>query len=192
MLLAAVALVIGVSRGQLKLGLEAPSIEERLARYPASAGAVIIKAQRRRALKRMLPAALLAAPLVVAVQFLPAHTLGAFLCEHLGPAEAVQLILRMFFPGLPVVLAIAALLAVVRALRVLRGGYLPPLDAVVMQDTIAVTGWRAKLHAWLVITVMPVMVAVLFYVTHAFVQTFDSDANRQALASMRCSKAFQK
>lgn len=185
------AVLWGVTNGRIKLQLSRqPSMEERLARYPASAGAVVVKAQRRRALMRMLPGAILAVPLVLAVQFLPAHTVAALLCEHLGPTEAVHWLLRMLFPGLPVMLAVAAIFAVNWSVRVLRGGYAPPLDAVLLHDTIAVTGWRAKLNAWLVLTVMPVMVVVSFYVTYAFVQTFDTEANRQALAAAKCLGSF--
>jgi hypothetical protein len=185
------AVLWGVTNGRIKLQLSRPpSMAERLARYPTSAGAVVIKAQRRRALMRMLPGAILTVPLVLAVQFLPAHTVTALLCEYLGPTEAVHWLLRMFFPGLPVMLAIAAIFAVNRSLRVLRGGYAPPLDSVVLHDTIAVTGWRAKLNAWLVLTVMPMMVVVSFYVTHAFVQTFDTEANRQTLGAAKCPQHF--
>ena len=147
LLLGGATVLWGLTNGKIRLQLSQPSMKERLARYPASAGAVVIKAQRRRALKRMLPGVILALPLVLAVQFVPTHTVAALLCEQLGPADAVHWLLWMFFPGLPAVLAVAAIFAVRWSLRVLRGGYAPPLDAVVFHDTIAVSGWRAKLHA---------------------------------------------
>jgi hypothetical protein len=109
----AAAVLWGVTNGRIQLKLNAQtSIEERLARYPASAGAIVIKAQRRRALMRMLPGIILAAPLVLAAQFLPAHRAAALLCKHLGPAEAAHWLLRMLFPGLPLLFAVAALFAV--------------------------------------------------------------------------------
>lgn len=189
--LGAVAFIWGIANddGDLTSKYER-ELQKRLARHPASAGAVVIKAQRARALKRMLPGAILALPPALAVQFVPTRTAAAWLCEQVGPAEASHWLLRMFFPGLLAVLAVAAAFAVVWALRVLRGGYAPPLDTIVFHDTIAVTGWRAKLHAWLVLTLMPLMVAVLFYVTHGFVQTFDTEANRQALIAAKRPNSF--
>lgn len=188
LLLGAAAVLWGVTNGKIKLQLSQPSVEERVARYPASAGAVVIKAQRTRALKRMVPVAILGAPLVLALQFAPTDSVVALLCERLGPAGAVHWLLRMLFPGLPVLFAVVAVMAMIWARRVLRGGYAPPLDAIVFHDTIAVTGWRAKLHAWLVLALMPSMGAALFYLSYGLVQTFDTEANRHTLEAAKCSQ----
>lgn len=191
MLLGGVAFIWGVATDDgSPESRQEQQLQKRLARYPASAGAVVIKAQRKRALKRMLPVVLLALPLMLTVQFFRTHTANTWLCDHIGAEQIVRWLTRMFFPGLPAVLAVAAAFAMLWAVRVLRGGYVPPLDSVVFHDTIAVTGWRAKLQAWATLTVMPLMVVVLFHVTHGLAQTFDTDANWRTLGAVKCPKFF--
>jgi hypothetical protein len=63
---------------------------------------------------------------------------------------------------------------------------------VVLNDTIAVTGWRAKMHGWLVLTLMPLMVALSAYLTHALVQTFEPQARQQSLVAAKCTEEQQR
>lgn len=188
-LLGACAILWGLTNGKIKLQLSPPrSIEERRALYPASAGAVIIKARPRRALLTLLPAAALAVALACLMPYVKREDLP-LLCGHLTAAEAARWIRLLVFPVLPATLSLIALFTAARAVRVLRGGYAPPLDAVVMQDTIAVTGWRARLQGLVGLLVMPVLVGVIACLAYATRQAFDEPGLQASVAAQCAARA---
>lgn len=157
-------------------------LERRLARYPASAGAVVIKGQPRRALWRMLPAALLAMGLALATS----QAGRGLLCDRLDAADAARWTLRLIFLGMPAALALLAAFEVSKAFRVLRGGYAPPLDAVLARDTIAVTGWRAKLQGAVGLVMAPLLVGVVACLAYGMRDAFDED-RLQARVAAQCA-----
>jgi len=146
-------------------------LEKRLARYPASARAVLIKAQPRQGWWRLALAALLAVALMVASTYMRG-SLGA-LCDRFGAAATARWLMLAFFPGLPLVLAPVFVVEFAKAVRIWRGGYAPPLDTVVSQDTIAVAGWRARLQAVVGLVMMPLLFGLLFHTAYGFSQSFD-------------------
>lgn len=160
-------------------------VERRLAGYPASAGAVIIKAQPRRALWQALPLAALAVAVMLATPYVKRNGLG-MLCDHLGIAEAARWIAFMCFPGLAVLLTLLASFEFTRAIRVLRGGYAPPLNTVLLHDAIAVTGWRARLQGITSLVMLPLMLGTLAYLTYNTRQSF-VEARLQAAIAAQCS-----
>ena len=175
LLLAAVALILGVARGQIKLGLDGgPSIEQRLARYPVSARAVIIKAQRQRAMRRAAPGLVAMLAFGGALLYLQ-HGGVDELCQRLGPARSLQYLLMLMFYGLPGFFVALALYESVKAAKVLRGGYRPPLDAVLFHDTVAISGWRAKAHGLVGVILLPALAAWVIYVGHSGYEHFAAD-----------------
>ncbi|PTT77112.1 hypothetical protein DBR42_25710 [Pelomonas sp. HMWF004] len=184
LLLALVALVLGLARGEIqpRLGRRPPA-EERLARYPASARAVIIKAQRRRALWRLAPQAVIGLAFLLAMTYAKQPGL-AWLCNRYGADAMLRGWLGLAFYELPGLLAVMAGVHVAYAIRVLRGGYLPPLDSVTLHDTVAVSGWRARLAGVLGITVLPVTAAVVMGLGHSTYQHFSAPS--QAAAPALC------
>lgn len=145
-------------------------LEKRLARYPASAGAVIIKAQPRRGWWWLALAALLAVAMMFAASYM--HSGLSVLCDRLGAPATARWLMLAFFPGMPIVLAPVFVFEFVKAVRIWRGGYAPPLDTVVFQDTIAVAGWRARLQAAVGLVVMPMLFGLLFHTAYGFSQSF--------------------
>ncbi|WP_457420117.1 hypothetical protein [Roseateles sp. P5_E7] len=146
-------------------------LEKRLARYPASAGAVIIKAQPRRGWWRLALAALLAIALMFASTYMRSGL--SLVCDRVGAAVTARWLMLAVFPGFPVVLTPVLAFEFAKAVRIWRGGYAPPLDTVVFQDTIAVTGWRARLQAVLGLVVMPMLFGLLFHTAYGFRQSFE-------------------
>lgn len=124
----------------------------------ASAGtdAVVVKGQPGRAFVRWAPTCLVALLVMFGMPYVQVHGLG-FLCGRLGVAETLRWTTALVCYGLPGFIVLITAVEVTTALRVLRGGYSPPLDAVLMQDTIAVTGWRAKARGWFGLVAMPLL-----------------------------------
>lgn len=182
LLLAAIALLLGVARGQLKLG--PLSIEERLARYPASARAVIIKG-RPIARWKLVLGALVGLGLICGVEAIKSHNAFAWVCGHLGAAGTLRLALLLMFPALPIVLLLATAPLVLESIRILRGGYAPPLDSKPMNDTIAVSGWRARVRGLVFLIVMPAMACWFAFLAHDLRQVFESGDPAARIAA-RC------
>ncbi|MDR7333265.1 hypothetical protein [Roseateles asaccharophilus] len=170
LLVVALALLVGVARGQLKLG--PLPIEERLARYPASARAVILRGRRPIARWKLALFALVGLGLVYGIELIKPHDTLAWLCGHLGAAETLRLLLLLMFPGLPVVLFLGIAPLVWQSIQILRGGYAPPLHSRPMHDTIAVSGWRAELQGLMGLIVLPAAFLVA-QATYDLSQSFD-------------------
>jgi hypothetical protein len=128
-----------------RLRVRAPTLQERLAQSPPEAKAVIIRADRRRALLRDLPWLLAALPLA-AITLWNKATHGEACAELFGIGRQ-RLLVGSFFYAVPVLVVVASLLTARQAVSVLRGGYWPPLDTPVYTDTLATTGPRARLRA---------------------------------------------
>ncbi len=136
---AAIANFLKTPREQRYRGISAASsIEERLKTYPASAQAVIIRANKRRALLKSAPYAVLALPPTLFVLWL--KTVGHPECARLLEVNAAYLSLLLVCYGLPIGLFILSLSFFSTGIRTVRTGYYPPLDAIVFSDTIATKG----------------------------------------------------
>lgn len=182
LLVGVLALLVGVARGQLKLG--PLPIEERLARYPASARAVILRG-RPIARWKLALFALVGLGLIYGVEVIKSHDALAWLCGHLGVTGTLNLLLSAIFPGLPVVLLLAMASAILESIRILRGGYAPPLDSKPMHDTIAVSGWRAQLKGLVVLIVMPVMACWCAFLAYDVRQSFEA-GNKASQMALKC------
>ncbi len=174
LLLGGIALIwhVVTDKGEAKAKHE-QALQQRLASYPASARAVIIRA-RPRTWRMWMPWLVLGVALAWGLPYLQHHGFQR-LCEHIGPASTLRWIWFLFFPGLPLLFLLPAAVAMTRALRILRGGYAPPLDSAPAQDTIAVSGWRARLRGMTNLILMPVLAGVLAYLCHNLRMTFEAD-----------------
>lgn len=143
---------------------------QRLASYPASAGAVVVKGQPVRAIWRLAPLWLIALLFMFGMPYVQVHGLG-FLCGRLGVAEALRWTTILICYGLPGIIVLLAAIEGFTSLRVLRYGYSPPLDAVLMNDTIAVAGWRAKARGWFGLVVLPLLAGWAIWLGHDLYKT---------------------
>lgn len=147
-------------------------LQKRLAAYPASARAVILRGKRPAGWKLALQIFVMVA---IALGMPKLQTPGtlALLCERFGAAETLQSLQLLIYPGLPIVLLLALFPLIVQSVRILRGGYAPPLDSVPTHDTIAVAGWRATLRGVVGLVLFPVLVGVVGYLAADMRQTFN-------------------
>jgi hypothetical protein len=129
----------------------------------------------------------LAALLAVALMFAASYMRSSLgmLCDRFGAAATTRWMMLAFFPGLPIVLAPVLVFEFAKAIRIWRGGYAPPLDTVVFQDTIAVTGWRARLQAAVGLVAMPILFGLLFHTAHGLRESFDDSRMQGAQCPAR-------
>lgn len=158
------------------------TLQKRLARYPASARAVILRGKRPAGWKLALYI-ILSIGLALGLPELRAQGTLALLCERFGAAQTMQVLLLLIYPGLPILLMLALSPLIAQSVRILRGGYAPPLDSVPTQDTIAVAGWRAVLRGVGGLALMPVLIGALGYNAASLRQSFDA---RPVSADARC------
>jgi hypothetical protein len=135
------------------------SLEERMQRYPPSAQAVIIKADRRRALRKTLPYVVCGLPPGLFVLWI-GHTPHAG-CETLLGVNAAYIAMLLLCYGLPVGLFLVSLSGARMGMRTLRTGYFPPLDAAVFAPTIATKGALARSRGAALIVLPFVMLYII-------------------------------
>lgn len=157
-------------------------LQKRLAAYPASARAVILRGKQPAGWKLALQIFVMVAIALGMPKLQTSGTL-ALLCERFGAAQTWQLLQLLIYPGLPIVLLLALSPLLVQSVRILRGGYAPPLDSVPTHDTIAVAGWRATLRGVGGLVLIPVLIGALGYNTASLRQSFDA---RPVSADARC------
>lgn len=168
-LLGVIALIVAVIKADR--GDAESILQKRLAAYPASARAVILRGKRPAGWKLALQIFVMVA-IALGMPKLQTPTL-ALLCERFGAAQTAQLLWLLIYPGLPIVLLLGLSPLLVQSVRILRGGYAPPLDSVPTQDTIAVAGWRATLRGVVGLVLFPVLVGVIGYLAADLRQTFN-------------------
>lgn len=111
---------------------------------------VMIAAQPRRARLRMLPYVLLFAPLVLLTMWLRYGSREVCAPLLFGIPHAYWGLLGMV--GVPILLLILSLTQIPSALKVLRDGYFPPLDAVLVRPTLARRGLMIRIvHGYLML-----------------------------------------
>ncbi|KQV53036.1 hypothetical protein ASC95_09710 [Pelomonas sp. Root1217] len=150
------------------------ALQKRLARYPASARAVIIRGQpASSAWWRPLLNAMLAVGVLYGLFYVMEHGL-IFLCGRVGMAETLRWTLAFIFPGVPVLAALPAMFEILRSIRILRGGYAPPLDSTLARDAIAVAGWRAKVRGVAGLAFMAAIVCFTGHLAYDARQAFEA------------------
>ncbi|MFG6460633.1 hypothetical protein ACG04Q_03550 [Roseateles sp. DXS20W] len=169
-LLGVIALIVAVFKADR--GDAESILQKRLAAYPASARAVILRGKQPAGWKLALQIFVMVA---IALGMPKLQTPGtlALLCERFGAAQTAQLLWLLIYPGLPFLMLLALSPLLLQSVRVLRGGYAPPLDSVPTQDTIAVAGWRAVLRGMVGLVLFPVLVGVIGYLAADLRQTFN-------------------
>jgi hypothetical protein len=160
------------------------NLEARLAACPPEARAVIVRADRRRALRRDLPWLLLSVPMAAFAIWLQA-THGNQCASLLGVTR-LQLLVWSFFTVMPALLLFACVASARQALAVLRGGYWPPLDMPQYVDTLAIGGRVARLRAISLLVVIVLAVAMMAY---GYVRLEQFPGVRKLLAAADASTA---
>lgn len=138
----------------------AASIEEKVKSYPASAGAVIIKVQKKRALAHSVALLL---PLAIMVLVEKTHISGVDrACSELFGLNKAFLRILMVSYGIPLVMMNLAFYTAWLGVKGFLGGYFPPLDSAWMHDRVAVRGWRATLRSSVCVLLVFLGVAGLY------------------------------
>ncbi len=179
-LLGVIALIVAVFKADR--GDAESILQKRLAAYPASARAVILRGKRPAGWKLALQIFVMVAIALGMPKLQTSGTLS-LLCERFGAAQTSQLLLLLVYPGLPIGLLLALSPLLLQSVRILRGGYAPPLDSVPTHDTIAVAGWRATLRGVVGLVLFPVLIGALGYNAASLRQSFDA---RPLNADARC------
>jgi hypothetical protein len=157
---AAIANFLKTPREQRYRGIPASSIEERLKACPASAQAVIIRADKRRALFIAAPYVVLALPPTLFMSWL--KTISHPECARLLEFNAAYLSLLLVCYGLPIGLFLLSLSFFSTGIRTVTTGYYPPLDTAVFSDTIAKKGPVSMIRG-VVLLVLPIL--MLYFVS---------------------------
>jgi hypothetical protein len=152
------------------------SAEERLKECPAKAEAVIIKGDRRRYITNFAPAFIFLL-LMFCINFL-ASIVEAKECTHLfGKNMALlhlQFLLLQVCFIVPVGFFILSLFTCRMGIKTIRNGYFPPLDSVVLIDTIAKKGIVTLSRGYL-LTALPILTASLVYLGNDVYQNMMND-----------------
>ena len=107
----------------------------------------------------------------------------ALLCEHVGAAQTLHLLLLLVFPSLPILLMLSSVPIAIQSIRRLHGGYESPLDSAPTHGTIAVAGWRAQLRGMAGLVVVPALVAFTGELACDARQAFEAKAANLSMAS---------
>ncbi|MDH0895815.1 MULTISPECIES: hypothetical protein [unclassified Pseudomonas] len=124
-----------------------------------------LAAQPRRALLRMLPWALLLAPFLLLALWLQFGSREACAPQLLGVPQVYWALLGAT-RGLPLLILIFTLAQLPTALKVLRDGYFPPLDAVCLRPTLARRGPMIRLLRGYPMLIAPVLALGLVLLGH--------------------------
>lgn len=173
--LGAVAMVMGVATddGDPSAKRE-QQLQRRLASYPPSARAVVIRGRPVAGWKPAL-CIILSVGLALGLPKLQTQGTLALICERLGATQTSHLLFLLVFPGVPILMFLGIAPLIFQSIRILRGGYAPPLDSAPTQDTIAVAGWRATLRAVAGLVVMLLLASFTGYLAYDMRQTFTSN-----------------
>ena len=138
-----------------------PDVEAQLKASPPEAQAVIIRADRQRALRRDVPILLLTLP--VAALFLWIDATQGQACANLLGYNRMRIAIWLLL-ALPPLLVLAACFATAKqCLLVLRDGYWPPLDSPQYVDTLAVKGGAVRRRAILSLALLALVCATIGY-----------------------------
>jgi hypothetical protein len=181
--LGAVATVIGVATDDGDPTAErGQGPQKRQSRDAASARAVIIRRRPIAGCKLALDI-ILSVGLAVGVPKIQTQATLALLCEHVGAAQTLHLLLLLVFAGLPILLMLPSVPIAIQSIRMLRCGYAPPRDSAPTHDTVTVAGWRPQLRGVAGRVVMPALVGFTGDVTYDARQTFEAKAANLSMAS---------
>jgi hypothetical protein len=159
-LVAAVAAFLKTPRERRYRSAPPASIEEQLKDCPETAQAVIIKGNKRRALLKSAPY-ILAGFILVGFALWNKNTTNPECVQLLGLSTA-YIWLLLFCYGLPIGFFILSLLFLGTGIKTIKTGYFPPLDSVVLRDTIAKKGTISTLRG-VTLLALPVFTLFIMY-----------------------------
>jgi len=144
------------------------SLEQQLKACPASAQAVLIKANRKRAFIQSAPFIFMGS-LVVGFSFWSKLT-GKPECVRLLDINAAYISLLLVCYVLPVGFLVVSLLLFKTGMKTIKTGYFPPLDSVLFRDVIAKKGIASTTRG-VVLLVLPLFTAFVAYLGNdAYIQ----------------------
>jgi hypothetical protein len=142
-------------------------LEKRLATYPESAGAVLLKSNRKRAILNHLPIIGYFA-FVAMFAFYTTRVLDNPVCDTTFGANTAFLMAITAFYAFPFGLFLWSLFFVKTGLKTLKTGYFPPLDSIQLNDTIATKTFASRIRGYGLVASPVVFVLVLAYTHHMF------------------------
>ncbi len=156
---AAIAEFLKTPREQRYVVAARVPLEEQLKTYPASAQAVIIKANKKRALLAVAPYVICALPPGLFVLWLRLTPHPE--CERLLGMNASYMSMLLICYGVPIGVFIASLFWVGMGLRAVKTGYFPPLDSTVLADTIVKKSVLSRIRGATLLALPVVMVTII-------------------------------
>lgn len=155
------------------------TLEEQLQRCPPSDQAVIIKADRRRALRKAAPYIVGIAPPALFVLWLK-YTPHAECAQLLG-VNAVYLAILLTCYGLPAGFLLASIAWVRMGIQTLKTGYFPPLDSALFAGAIARKGPLSRLRG-MILVAMPAVALYMLVLGHdAYTEISGGKSARQMI-----------
>jgi len=150
----------------------------------ATGDAVEIAPQPRRAILRAIPWALLMTPYLAFGIYLKTH--ADIQCGELFGLPVSYLGLLVIFYGIPLFLLIVAFFGLLPfGLKVLKHGYLPPLDSAMLTRTVARRGAIPRFQAAIVLLLPLAAIPFLIYSHQGFVKFSDGLSQTEVIQSIR-------
>lgn len=156
---AAIAAILKTPREQWYRVTPPAPLEEQLKTLPASAQAVIIKGDKRRALIKSAPYILIG--IILAIFSIWSNNTSHPECVRLLGINPSYISLLLFCYGLPIGFLGASLADLVTGIKTVKTGRYPPLDSVVFRDTISRKGALSTFRG---ITLLALPIFALFMV----------------------------
>jgi hypothetical protein len=157
---AAIAVFLKTPKEKRYRGSPPVPLDEQLKSLPASAQAVIIKGNKRRALIKSSPYFLIG--IVLAGYSMWIKDMSHPECMRLMGINASYISLLVLCYGLPIGIFLASLAHVGNGIKTLKTGRFPPLDAAVFNDTISRKGASSVFRGVLLLA-LPVFSLFLMY-----------------------------
>lgn len=138
-----------------------PSLEEQLKTLPESTQAIILRANKKRALVRLIPLLFIGVTLIGFGTWFE-NTSHPECVRIFGLSVAYIAFLFVCY-GTPIAFFIWSIICIPEGISTIKTGYSPPLNAVLFQDVIAKKGIASMLHgvAWAII--LPLLTAYGIY-----------------------------
>ena len=171
---AAIAGFLRTPREQRYRGVQQTTLEEQLKNYPESTQAVIIRANKRRALVKLIPLILIG--VVLGGFTLWSRSTSHPECVRLLGFNAAYILLLLVCYGLPISVFVGSLLFFGTGIKTLKTGYFPPLDSVVFGDTIAKKGVISTLRG-IGIIALPFLTFYILYLGNSAYATATNGKN---------------
>lgn len=165
-LIAIVAFIRTPVSERYRMFSNAKSIDERLASYPESANAVLVKGNWKRAIFESFPFYLYALFAIAVSLYL--RSVADEQCVHLFGINSVILTLALFCYAVPLGVLLISLLYLRTGIKAVQTGYFPAIDSSQLVDTIATKGLVSSIRGYVLVVMPIVSLGLVFFGYYMF------------------------